>query len=240
MLAVCTFSHGYLHFFPWLLFFCICPLVFCFSGFSVILSPWHYDIQIILQCLSGCWVLCYSLRFSITFHPKKISFSKNHTASRSARNVITYVNLWATGTICMFKVTHVLPSSLNLGHRERKNVLMIIAVSEGSTSIYLNRNHESTSLVFRAPFSYILQAFVKANFCSEKCSMRSKISEIRVWRHVCVSINTGGIHMAIWTDLWAWEMLKKIACDLETINGVQIVSSKVMTASACAQWVIQD
>jgi len=75
----------------------------------------------------------------------------------------------------MFKVTHVLPSSLNLGHREKKNTLMIIAVLEGFTSIYLNRNHESASILFRAPFICILKMFVKATFCSEECLMQSKI-----------------------------------------------------------------
>lgn len=124
-------------------------------------------------------VLCYSLRFLIKFQ-KKANMSKNHRAPGSASNVIMYVNLCATDTICMFKVTHVLPSSSNLGHREEKNTLMIIAVLEVFTSIYLNRNHESASIVFRAPFIYILQMFLKVNFCSEECSMQSKISEIRI------------------------------------------------------------
>lgn len=106
--------------------------------------------------------------------------NKNHTAPGSARNVIAYVNLCTTDTICMFKVTRILPSSSNLGHREGKNMLMIIAVSEDFTSIYLNRNRESASIVFRDPSIFILQMFVKANFCSEECSMQSKISEIRV------------------------------------------------------------
>lgn len=110
--------------------------------------------------------------------------NQNHTAPGSARNVIAYVNLCATDTICMFKVTHVLPSSSNLGHKEGKNTLMIIAVSEGFTRIYLNRNHESASILFRAPFICILQMFVEANFCSEEYSVQSKISEIRVWIHV--------------------------------------------------------
>lgn len=152
-------------------------------------------------------LLCYSLRFPVKFQ-KKVNTNMNHTAPGSARNVIAYVNLCATDTICMFKVTHVLSSSLNLGHREGKNMLMIIAVSEGFTSIYFNRNHESASIVFRAPFICILQMFVKANFCSEECSVQSKIPEIRVWMHVCMSIDTGSIHMAIWTALWVWEPFK--------------------------------
>lgn len=140
---------------------------------------------------------------------KKVKTNENYTAPRSARNVIAYVNLYATDTICIFKVIPLLPSSSNLGHREGKNTLMIIAVTEAFTSIYLNRNHESASIVFRASFSCILRMFVKANFCSEECSMQSKVSEIRVWMHVCMGIDTGSIHMAIWTALWVWEPFKK-------------------------------
>lgn len=105
----------------------------------------------------------------------------------------------------MFKVTHVLLLIWVMG---KKNMLMILAVLEGFTSSFLNRNHESSSMMFIILSIYILQMFLKASFCSEECSMLSKISKIRLWMHVCMSIDTGSIYMAIWTTLPVWETFK--------------------------------
>lgn len=112
-----------------------------------------------------------------------------------------------------------------------KNMPVILAVLGGFTSSFLNRKHESASMMFRILFIYVLQMFLKASFCSEECSVLSKISEIRVWMHVCMSIGTGSIYMAIWATVSLGD-IQKLACDLEIISGMQKQSSRVVLVSA--------
>lgn len=49
--------------------------------------------------------------------------------------------------------------------------------------------------------------------------------------HVCMSIGTGSIYMAIWATVSLGD-IQKLACDLEIISGMQKQSSTVVLVSA--------